>query len=175
LFIDRSNLHLKFFNGDTLLTSSLTSILNSFRSDWEGGVEVVNSLVNNNGLFFTLMRDGEFGMPDYVNLRQTTKDLIVTSNAIIKVFKSRYDDYRALARLSDFTALEATQPLISGERVKFETFINKIESPLTSVDFVTSNFALNSIVKGSIIKLQNVPLFDFPFLVAAKSEAARHI
>ena len=188
-------LNFKFYSSNVSTFVSTSSLLNAFRANWEGGAEISNidrsqnhpvTILNPFNSFFVEVAEGDIAvqtlpsgsiseMPDHVNLRQTARDLIVSSNAIIKVFKSRYDDKRSLARLGDFSELESAQPLISGTRASYETFLNKAETPLARVNFFSSYNESNSPLMSILNRLQNFPPFEMPFLAATRGESARYI
>lgn len=181
------NLRSTYQNSD--FSRPLTLLLNSFRSDWEGNFDIIssNNLFLGEGgdlnpenfdTFFDLnelaiSKEVEGGDSQFD--RSSAKNLIVSSNAIGKVFKSRYDDHKSLARLSDFSELEGDQPLISGTRVAYERILNKISESKLNIDFFVETPLNYGNEFSTLINFQNFPLFDFPFLLANKSEAGRHL
>jgi heme/copper-type cytochrome/quinol oxidase subunit 2 len=185
--------HVSVYKGLTNMSVPFTTTLNAFRADWDGSAEVSYEVLTDTSSHYAPSRN-EWTAPmlatpslyplytangvevsDALPLRQTAKNLIVSSNALLKVFKSRYDDNRALARLSDFTELASAQLLISGTRAPYEQFLTKVTNPMIAVKFFTSRPLLAGMLSTRLLHLQNFPLFDMPFLEAAKSEASRHI
>ena len=111
---------------------------------------------------------------DILPLRPAAKNLVVSANALIKVFKARFDDNRSWARIEDFSTLPFKQPLISGERPAFEATLVK-----NGVNYVDVDFAHNTINRWDTPlysgSLENFRFFNFPFLIGNKSEAGRFI
>lgn len=113
-------------------------------------------------------------MSEIIEQRNSAKNLIVSSNAIVKIFKNRYDDFRSLARLRDFSDMEAKQFLISNDRINYEMLLKKNNSSFFAFDFFK---AKRNLIEMGVWDLmaRNISIFDFPFITALKSEAARYI
>ena len=128
-----------------------------------------------NNLLIPLYTSNPIMMGDFLNLRLSAKNLIVSANALIKVFKPRYDDNRSLARLSDFSDLIDSQPLITTPRYSFESWLNKNSFQDISLQFYTHQLLPFYLSSFDVIRFQSTPLFDLPFLESLKSESARYL
>ena len=60
-----------------------------------------------------------------VALRKSAKSLIVTFNAIQKVFRTRFDESRSHTSIRDFSTYKVAQPFISDTRPGYEALITK--------------------------------------------------
>jgi heme/copper-type cytochrome/quinol oxidase subunit 2 len=184
------NLKLNYFNFYSI--TPLSSVLNAFRSDYEGEISeladysftfgydtfIPYSSLNLKSIVCTLSpltTTNWITIVDSIPLRQATKDIIVTSNAINKVFKNRYDEGRSHARLADFDILNETLPLVVGARPLFEKYLHKQSTTAITTTFYVPNFINKISPFLTLAKFQNLPPFDFPFLTALKSESARYI
>ena len=62
---------------------------------------------------------------NFINLRNTTKNSIVTYNAIQKIFRTRFDENRSHAKLTDVSNCYLSQPFISSQKTPFEKLLGK--------------------------------------------------
>jgi hypothetical protein len=99
---------------------------------------------------------------------------MVVYNAIQKVFRARYDELRSNVNFSDYTDMELTQLNINATRPPFESLLTKTAEFFadTAIFKVSPISDINS---PFFTNINNFPLFDFPFLMAQKSDAGRHI
>lgn len=112
---------------------------------------------------------------NYLDLRAPAKASIVTYNAIQKVFRTRFDENRSNTKLSDFGYFYNKQPFISSPRVQYEKLLGKTRENFFKINlykndflpFINSNYAINTGL--------NYYFFDFPFLLAMKSDASRYL
>jgi hypothetical protein len=108
-------------------------------------------------------------------LRTTTRNSIVNFNALQKVFRARFEDGRANSSLSQFAELSTKQPFLNTERVNYENLLGKTKKSFFKVNFFHNN-ALNIFnTTYSAFSSLNFHFFDFPFLLAAKSDMARYM
>lgn len=112
---------------------------------------------------------------NYINLRAPAKASIVTYNAIQKVFRTRFDENRSNTKLSDFGYFYNKQPFISSPRVQYEKLLGKTRESFFKINLYKNNFLpfINSNY-ASYTSL-NYYFFDFPFLLAMKSDASRYL
>ena len=110
-----------------------------------------------------------------INLRNTAKNSIVTYNAIQKVFKTRFDEGRSHSKLSDFSGSFSKQPFISSERVFFEKLLGKNKKSFFDIVYYKNNFKKLINTDYSSISSLNFYFFDFPFLLATKSDSSRYL
>lgn len=197
--IDESYLNIKEFNKYLLNSNQYTlnaftnyqsplsyiNVLNTFRADYDdfttqldAAVEVqplnLNNVVNDTNINTDTVSVNQptlrFSNP--LVLRSTAKNSVVTYNALQKVFRSRLDEGRSLTSIQYFSDVAAKQPYLSGGRVSYESLLGKNRESFFNATFYDSN----------VIKLLNFtssPLntyfYEFPFLSAQFSDAARHV
>jgi len=164
-FLDENNsiknlLNLKNF--DSFLNNSLNTLIN----DLDVSFFNIDYNLNNNKLI---------RFSNSINLRAPVKNSIVTYNAIQKVFKTRFDESRSNTKLSDFSNFYTKQPFISSPRVPYEKLLGKTKENFFKINFYKNNFQkyFNSFY-GSSASL-NFYFYDFPFLLAMKSDASRYL
>jgi heme/copper-type cytochrome/quinol oxidase subunit 2 len=112
---------------------------------------------------------------NYINLRNTVRNSIVTYNAIQKVFRSRFDEGRSNAKMSEFAYSYLKQPYLSSPRPHYERLLGKTKENFFKVNLYKMQFfkAFNNFYDTT--SSLNFSFFDFPFLVALKSDAARYL
>lgn len=110
-----------------------------------------------------------------INLRNTVKNSMVTYNAIQKVFKTRFDESRSNAKLSDIANLYTHQPFISSPRIQYENLLGKTKENFYNVNFYKNSFQnyFNNFYDAS--SSLNFYFYDFPFLLAMKSDSSRYL
>ena len=110
-----------------------------------------------------------------INLRNTVKNSIVTYNAIQKVFKTRFDESRSNAKLSSISDLYTKQPFISSSRVSYEKLLGKTKENFYKINFYKNSFQkyFNNFYDYS--SSLNFYFYDFPFLLAMKSDSSRYL
>src|SRR5690606_17355601 len=106
-------------------------------------------------------------------LRSTVKNSIVNFNALQKVFKSRFDDARSHSKLYDLSNLNDNQPFLASQRPNFEKMLGKNREFYVNYNFYQPKFY--STINFNYFNSLNFPFFDFPFLLAQKSDSARHV
>jgi hypothetical protein len=110
-----------------------------------------------------------------INLRNTVKSSIVTYNAIQKVFKTRFDESRSNTKLSDFANFYIKQPFISSPRIQYEKLLGKTKENFFKINFYKNSFQkyFNNLYDTNTSL--NFYFFDFPFLLAMKSDSSRYL
>ena len=112
---------------------------------------------------------------DLVNLRNTAKNSMVTYNAIQKVFRSRFDENRSNTKLNDFSNFFIKQPFVGSHKVVYEDMLGKNKKSYYSTVLFKDNFKPffnnNYFTETSL----NFYFYDFPFLMALKSDASRYL
>lgn len=178
--------HLYLANSKALLSKNLnftqplpyTQVMDIFRADYEDNswsTDSINSgqdnlLINN---FDTVYRD--LRTSNQLKLRSTTKNAIVTYNAIQKVFKSRFDEGRSNARLQDFSNSYIKHPLISEKRTSFESLLGKNKETFMATNLYNQFLKLNNSVVSSIANTTSIYFTEIPFLLSMKSDASRYL
>jgi hypothetical protein len=112
---------------------------------------------------------------NYLNLRSSIKNSIVTYNAIQKVFKARFDEGRSNAKLLDFGNFYDKHPYVTTPRIHYEKLLGKNKESFFKINLYKSNFFnfFNKLYATSASL--NFYTFDFPFLLAMKSDASRYL
>jgi hypothetical protein len=110
-----------------------------------------------------------------INLRNTVKNSIVTYNAIQKVFKTRFDESRSNAKLNSISDLYTKQPFISSSRIQYEKLLGKTKENFYKINFYKNSFQnyFNNFYDAS--SSLNFYFYDFPFLLAMKSDSSRYL
>jgi len=100
---------------------------------------------------------------------------MVTYNAIQKVFRTRFDEGRSNAKLVDLSNSYSKQPFVSSSRISYEKLLGKNKENFLKVNFYKNNFQtyFNNLYSSS--SSLNFYFFDFPFLLALKSDASRYL
>lgn len=116
-----------------------------------------------------------FRFNDVLSLRSPVKNSIVTYNALQKVFRSRFDEGRSNAKIFDYSNTTCGQPYISEPRLKYEKLLNKNRENFFDVNFFKNNFFTIFNEFYDAMSSLNFYTFEFPFLLAMKSDASRYL
>jgi hypothetical protein len=108
-------------------------------------------------------------------LRSTTRNSIVTFNALQKVFRSRFEDGRTHTSLGHFSELAPHQPFLTGSRVGYEKLLGKSKSSFFTTTVLFSKPLNHLNIFNSLLTSLNFPFYDFPFLLSAKSDQSRYM
>jgi len=142
-------------------------------------VDYENSFIFSNSNLFNLLphstEAGAFRFNNYLNLRSSIRNSIVSYNAIQKVFRARFDEGRSNAKLLDFAGYAVKQPYLSSTRAPYEMLLGKNRESFFKINFYKSvSASLLNHNYGAMTSL-NFYVFDFPFLLAFKSDASRYL
>lgn len=109
------------------------------------------------------------------NLRGSVKNSIVNFNAIQKVYKTRFDENRSNTKISDFGNFFIKQTFVSSPRIQYEKLLGKTKENFFKINFYKNNFQpfVNSLYASSTSL--NYYFYDFPFLMALKSDSSRYL
>jgi hypothetical protein len=140
------------FNGDFL---NLNHHQISFVSDWT---------------LFNLYR-----FTDHINLRSPVRNSIVTYNAMQKVFRARFDEGRSNSNMLTYSFSNDPQPYISAPRFKYEKLLSKNKEAFFDINFYKNSINDNFNSFYDSFTSLNFYAFDFPFLLAMKSDASRYL
>jgi heme/copper-type cytochrome/quinol oxidase subunit 2 len=190
LFNKNSSLLLNF-NPNFLYPQSYLSVLNNFKAGYnnftwyydDNSTSLLNigspteGLLNSSnvktGVELASTNPTRFSNP--ISLRKTAKSSIVTFMAYQKVFRSRMDEGRSNVRIHHFSDMKIKQPFISDGRVPFEKLLGKNKESFYTTTFYTNNtFSVFNDLAG-INNSLNFYFFDFPFLLAQRSDPSRSI
>lgn len=165
---------------NTLLTStyfntprSFTTVIDAFRSDFDDNVWDTNYSydIDNQSIFNERSLSA---LSNNVKLRTTTKNSLVTFNAIQKVYKSRFDDLRSNTKFSDFALSFSNYPFLIETKAPYEGMLKKNKEVFYNTNFYNANFNTNYSVLSSIFSSLNTKITDIPFLLSLKSDASRY-
>jgi len=92
-----------------------------------------------------------------------------------KVFKTRFDENRSHTKLNDFSNFYIKQPFISSERTHYENLLGKNKNNFYKNNFYKNNFKLIFNNLFDVSTSLNFYFYDFPFLLAFKSDSSRYL
>jgi len=110
-----------------------------------------------------------------MRLRSTARNAIVSYNAMQKVFKSRLDEGRSHARLSDFSNSFTQHNFITAPKANYEGMLSKNKNSFFDTKMYASSEAVNFNLMSSVYNSLNSTLLDIPFLISAKSDPSRYL
>lgn len=194
LFINKANFNL-FLNTTFFFNPVIFSlVLDSFRSDfdefaWINDNTTASFSLDTNSIFdknlikladsanllninFNQINDR---IVNSLSLRNTAKNSIVTYAAIQKVFKTRFDENRSHARLSDFSNSFTKQPFVSAKKAPYENILGKNKNTFFKNVFFKPFFKKNLNNLYMTDSSLNFYFFDFPFLMSLKSDPSRYL
>nr|ASY95747.1 Cox2 [Stylonychia lemnae] len=193
-FFDKIGFFVFLKNNSNLLNTTYSTVLDSFRSDYDEFSWIFDEKINQTDFFTNLLeedvlnhdlennfeKDSSFFNSDNrasnsINLRATARNAIVTYNAIQKVFRTRLDENRSNAKMSDFNNSSAKQPFVSASRTTFENLLGKNKNNFFNIVSFKENSKkyFNSFYFAD--SSLNFQFFDFPFLLALKSDSSRYL
>ena len=105
-----------------------------------------------------------------LNIRNTTKNLIINYNSLQKVFRARLDENRSFASLNNLSDNVISQSNLTSPKPSFETLIGK-----NKTNFFKTNFYSNFNNFANFLNYNNFYIFKFPFLLSYKSDAAKYV
>jgi hypothetical protein len=122
---------------------SYSSVLDSFRADFDENDWVVDnfSSLDKNSSVFT--NDSLPGLTNSIKLRSTAKNSIVTYSAIQKVFKSRFDESRSNTNFKDITNSYASYPFLTDAKSPYENMLGKNKESFFNTNLYNKNMKSN--------------------------------
>jgi hypothetical protein len=155
---------------------SYAQVLNPFRADYE---EVFNSVdsdsVSQGSDSLTNTDSLEVRSTNYLKLRSTAKNSIVTFNALQKVFRPRFDEGRSNVRFSDLSNTFVKYPFLTEQRTPYESLLGKNKESFFATtnykNYLTSTYTDLSSAFNSL----NIYFANIPFLLSMQSDASRHM
>ena len=110
-----------------------------------------------------------------MRLRYTARNAIISHNAMQKVFKSRLDEGRSHARLSDFSNSHSPHNFITAPKSNYEGSLSKNKNSFFKISLYTPTNNLNFNYMTNVYNSLNSTLLDIPFLISAKSDPSRYL
>jgi hypothetical protein len=92
-----------------------------------------------------------------------------------KVFKTRFDENRSNARLGDFSNSYDKQPFVSSKKASYENMLGKNKINFFENVFFYQTFKKNLNNLFTNDSSLNFYFYDFPFLMALKSDPSRYL
>jgi hypothetical protein len=153
---------------------SYVNVFDAFRSDYEDPF-LYNDDLKINSLYEGLDFNSNLKLSNSIKLRSTTKNAIVTYNAIQKVFRSRFDEGRSNTRLEDFSNSLVKHPYITDSRVGYESLLGKNKESFFKTNLYNQTKKLNYSTFSPIFFSNNIYFMDLPFMVSMKSDPSRYL
>ena len=163
-----------FSLANTVAPVSYTTVLDSFRADFEENNWNLDSevnLINHN----ILASENSSTVTNNLKLRSTAKNAIVTYNAIQKVYKSRFDELRSNINHNDFTNSFIKYPFLMEKKSPYENMLFKNANFFFNTNFYSKVFKNNYSTLANVSNVNNMLFLDIPFLTSMKSDAARYM
>jgi len=110
-----------------------------------------------------------------IALRSNARNAIITYSALQKVFRARFEDGRSHATLDHLAHLGQNQPFLTTERPSYETALGKNRLKFAQINFFKKENKLKSGELGFLLNTTSFPFFNFPFLLAPKSDMGRYL
>ena len=167
------------------VTPTLASsfIFDFFRSDYEDFSWFINKFNFNFLKSLNLLSDVPYEsfntnntrFSNFLQLRNTVKSSMVNHNALQKVFRARFDEGRSNSKIEDLGMLFSKQPYLTSNRPHYEKLLGKTHENFFSTIFYKNIFLKNFNLQYLLNTSLNYYFFDFPFLLAHKSDASRYL
>ena len=138
-------------------------------------------LINLDNFFLTnqldLTNSTQFSFKNdyYLNLRNTTKNLIVNYNSLQKIFRARLDENRSFASFKTLSNSHSYQFNLTTSKPIFDKFLAKNKTNFFKTNFFKTNFNKNFNELTTALSLNNFSIFKFPFLMSYKVDSAKYI
>lgn len=166
-------------NNNLISAISYTQVMDNFRADYEENIWSGDSLNSQSDLNFEENTDhsfkNELRSTNPLKLRSTTKNAIVTYNAMQKVFRSRYDEGRSNARLQDLSNSYVSHSFITAPKSPYESLLGKNKESFFNVNNYSQYFKSNFNEMFSVWNSLNVYFAELPFLTSMKSDPSRYL
>jgi len=121
--------------------------MDNFRPDYEESISSGDNTTLHHLVDYHSQSDiiskNEIRTTNPLKLRSTTKNAIVTYNAMQKVFRSRYDEGRSNARLQDLTNSYNKHPFITAPKSPYESLLGKNKESFFNVNNYNQYFRKN--------------------------------
>jgi hypothetical protein len=112
---------------------------------------------------------------NFISLRPTTRSSIVTFNALQKVFRARFEEGRSHSSIDLFSNIAADQPFLTAAKPAYEELLGKTKNSFFSFsNFHKKPFSLPLDLVFTK-NTSNFAFFNFPFLLAPKSDMGRFL
>lgn len=159
------------------IATSYVNVFNNFTVLGDDNLWSLNSSnsINLSNISLNNLNSNDYRLNNSLKLRSTAKNSIITYNAIQKVFKSRFDDGRSNARLSDISNSFNSFSFLNGKRVPYETLLGKNYNNYFTTQNYFIDFKTNFNLIHSLLNNLNIYFLNLPFLVSTQSDPARYL
>jgi hypothetical protein len=106
-------------------------------------------------------------------LRSSVRNSIVNYNAFQKVFKPRFDELRSHTQTVAFAEMAEKQPFLTDSKVPYLNLLGKNRDSFFTTPVYTKSLGANLNPYSGLIDALNMPMYDFPFLLAKTSDTTR--
>ena len=166
----------------TLSPTNYSYVMDMFRPDYEEKSTHFDTNLAYTNLVYTKSLDTFdtknvtfLNLSNPFKLRSSSKNAIVTYNAMQKVFRARFDEGRSNARLQDFSQSGVLHPFITASKVPYENILGKNKNNFFDPALYNKSLINEFSDISQIINSLNIYLADLPFLVSMKSDASRYL
>jgi hypothetical protein len=174
LNISLSNALTKLNNNYFIMPYNYTKVIDPFRADYEELLWGFDTSTDN--FKDELTADSlNSRLSNSMKLRSTTRNAVISYNAMQKVFKSRLDEGRSHSRLSDFSNSYTPHNLVTAPKAKYETMLSKNKNSFFDINLYSQNYSNSFTLFSGIYNSLNSTLIGIPFLMSYKSDPSRHL
>jgi hypothetical protein len=92
-----------------------------------------------------------------------------------KVFKTRFDENRSHAHFVGFSNSNSDLPFLTASKTPYENILGKTKTSFMEIALYKIKFKQLFNSFSSVELLNNFYFYDFPFLMAFKSDSARYL
>jgi hypothetical protein len=165
-----------------IMPISYTQVLDSFRPSYEENyliTDIVRPTLKDTDLPINV----NSGLSTHLNtrisnplkIRSSTKNAIVTYNAIQKVFRSRFDEGRSNTRLLDFSNSFTKHPFLTDLRIPYENILGKNKESFLKPNLYQASPKTNISALAPLNTATNIYFAELPFLTSTKSDSSRYL
>jgi hypothetical protein len=177
-----SSKNLTSVNTPFVVPASYATVLDAFRPDYEENFlyndlsqKSISPLLMDTEKANTSLASSTVRSSNPLKLRSTAKNSIVTYNAIQKVFRSRFDEMRSHARLSDFANSTVKHPFLTDAKVSYESILGKNRESFFTPNFYTNYSTKSYSLVSALSQTTNTFYADIPFLLSLTSDPSRYL
>lgn len=170
--------NIEFFLKPTTPYFSYNHVIDSFRADfdeqtWFSEDDNYRTNIQNNEDISGGLVSAQFS--NFIKLRSTAKNSIVTYNAIQKVFRSRFDEGRSNTKLDFLSNSSLKYLFLTDSKVPYEKILGKNKINFFGVDSYNHSLLLNISPLTLLENFNNIYFIDIPFLLSKMSDASRYL
>jgi hypothetical protein len=111
---------------------------------------------------------------NYFLLRPSTRSAMSNYSSYQKVYKARFDENRSFAKITDIAHSFVKQTNVSTSRIRYERLLGKNKENFLQPKSFKNELLTSFNSLYDVFTSLNFYFFDFPFLLAMKSDASRY-